>query len=52
VGGLAAAVIKVLKSNELSRKLGEQGRISVIQRFSIQSHAKTMESIYGEILNE
>jgi glycosyltransferase involved in cell wall biosynthesis len=52
VGGLAAAVIRVLKSKDLARKLGEQGRISVIQRFSIQSHATTMESVYRDILEE
>ena len=51
VNSLADAVISVLNDPKLAAKLGKQGRETGIERFSIESHVKNMETIYEELLN-
>jgi glycosyltransferase involved in cell wall biosynthesis len=47
---LAAALARVLGDPELADRMGEQGRVTVQQRFTWDAVACTMERVYEEIL--
>jgi glycosyltransferase involved in cell wall biosynthesis len=47
---LAGAVGRLLADRSLGRRLGEQGRELVLERFTAEHMARAFESLYGELL--
>ena len=47
---LAGAIASLLSDQEKVRKLGEQGRRVVMERFSMEQMAKNMEGIYNDVV--
>jgi glycosyltransferase involved in cell wall biosynthesis len=47
---LAGAVVALLRDPDLRRRLGEAGRRTVADRFSIDAHVRRIEEIYAEEL--
>lgn len=48
---LAGAMMKLMRSPEMSRAMGLKGRQRVQEMFSIEGHVEQMEGIYKEVLN-
>ena len=51
-GALAEAIIKLLRDKELSRKMGEEGRRQINERFSAKKMVDDIEGVYQEMLKE
>jgi len=51
-GALAEAIIKLLRDKELSRKMGEEGRRHINERFSAKKMVDDIEGVYQEMLKE
>ena len=47
---LASALIRLLRSPSLRRRLGEAGRVTVAERFSIEAQVRRIEALYDEEL--
>jgi glycosyltransferase involved in cell wall biosynthesis len=47
---LAGAIIRLLKNPKLAKKMGENGRILVEEKYGWEKIAKKVEKIYGEII--
>ena len=50
-GALADAIRRLLADAELGRRLGEQGRRRVLERFTADHMAQAFERLYGELLS-
>jgi glycosyltransferase involved in cell wall biosynthesis len=50
-GALADAIRRLLADAELGRRLGEQGRRRVLERFTADHMARAFERLYGDLLS-
>jgi glycosyltransferase involved in cell wall biosynthesis len=50
--GLAEAVLYLLNNPEKAKELGENGRMLVLERFTMANHTKSMIDIYAEIFHK
>lgn len=48
---LRSAIIKLIKNKELRKQIGEQGRKTVIERFSLSKAIKKIEEVYERIID-
>ncbi|MDI6808893.1 MAG: glycosyltransferase family 4 protein [Candidatus Eisenbacteria bacterium] len=51
VDGLSAAILKLVRDREKTRKMGELARLSITEKFSLQHSVTRTEELYLEILN-
>jgi glycosyltransferase involved in cell wall biosynthesis len=49
---LAKSIVSLLSEPDRVRKLGEQGRRNVLERFSMENMAKDIVKVYEEVLNK
>lgn len=49
-GALADAVVRALRDPELRRRLGEAGRRTVVEKFSVEAQVRRVEDVYEEEL--
>jgi len=50
VKGIADAIVKILKDEELARKMGEKGRKRIEEEYSWEKEADRIEEIYEELI--
>jgi len=49
VTGLAAAIVRLLTDSHLARRMGEQGRVWLYQRFGPERSLNRLEALYMEL---
>ncbi|MEK7842094.1 MAG: glycosyltransferase family 1 protein, partial [Deltaproteobacteria bacterium] len=47
---LANALLKLVASDDLRRRMGEKGRMRVIERFTIDKYVNGVSNIFEEVL--
>jgi len=48
---MAEAILRLLRSKEEAKKMGEKGRRKVLENFTLEIHAKKMENLYLSIVS-
>ena len=51
VNEAAKAMIKLINDESLRKRMGEKGRMHVVQNYSWEHSIKIMESVYEKVLN-
>jgi glycosyltransferase involved in cell wall biosynthesis len=49
---MAAQIIELLKDEQLSKKIGEKGRVYATQKYSMEIHCEQLLNVYSQLMKE